>query len=75
MLHYKNVCSKQAGSCFLVYYATFLIQKMHVQCCKPNVIQQKVCSKQAGRCFLVYKAAFAIRKMGLKQAGGCLQVY
>ena len=48
---------------------------MHVQCCKPNVIQQKVCSKQAGRCFLVYKAAFAIRKMGLKQAGGCLQVY
>ena len=26
-----NVCSKQAGTCFLVYETTFLMQKMCVQ--------------------------------------------
>ena len=25
------MCSKQAGGCFLVYYATFLIQKLCIQ--------------------------------------------
>ena len=27
----QKMCSKQATGCFLVYYATFLIQKMCVQ--------------------------------------------
>ena len=61
MLCTKKVCSKQAGSCFLVYYALFLIKKMCVHYYTPNVFLRKarnyfcnmknVCSKQVESCF------------------------
>ena len=53
LLCYKNVCSKQAGSCFLDYSACFLRQKI----CLKSLF------KTRGGCFLVYWITFVIRNI------------
>ena len=62
------MCSKQARGSILVYYATFLIQKMCVQEKREPALYfikllsntENVCSKQARGCYLFYSSLISI---------------
>ena len=73
------MCSKQAGNCFLVSSATFLIQNMCVQ-----TGERLLCSLFGYFCntnmflrfkrevaFLVYSVTFVIRNMCVQNKEGC----
>ena len=66
MLYYKNLCSKQAGSCFLVYYTTFVIRKMRVQNKREAAFRlfSYFCyTKKNEDYFLVYSVTFLTQKI------------
>ena len=70
----KSMFSKQAGTCVLIYYSTFLIWKNVYSnqvrgCYFPNT--KNACSKQVGGCFSVYSVTFwNMKNVCSKQAGG-----
>ena len=59
------MCSKQAGGCFLVCYATFNL--FGYFCNTKNV-----CSKQAEGCFLIYLGTCLMQKCVFKTSGRLL---
>ena len=71
--------SKQAGTCVLIYYSTFLIWKNVYSnqvrgCYFPNT--KNACSKQVGGCFSVYSVTFwNMKNVCSKQAGGWFSAY
>ena len=71
MLYYKNMCSKQAESCSLVFYATFWIWEMCVQ----NKLKAAFslfsyfCNTKEK---VIYSATFLIRKICVQKKQGLL---
>ena len=70
--------SKQAGGCFLVYYATFLIVRMCIEnkrVYQATFLMRKVCvQNKQGLLFNLLSHFNNTKNMCLKQ-GGCFLVY